>query len=96
MSRGGAIRKVQGDRLARSISPTNSIKDLQQQLQASMRRLEDLQAIADWGDELVSKVRRAHLRFEFIGLNPEEQDALEAEVDQFRQLCRCLGSASTT
>jgi hypothetical protein len=30
------------------------------------------------------------LRFEFCGLDPEEQEQLEAEAEAFKQVCRCL------
>jgi hypothetical protein len=54
------------------------------------QRIADLEAIADWRDELQSRIRRAHLRFEFVGLDAVEQDALEREVQQFDLVCREL------
>ena len=42
--------------------------------------LADLAAIADWRDDLLCRIRRARLRFESIGLDAEEQEALAAEV----------------
>jgi putative heme iron utilization protein len=58
------------------------------------QRIADLKVIADWQDELQSKIRRAILRFEFTGLDAEEQERLEAEVETFNQICRCLAGAS--
>ena len=54
------------------------------------RHIADLEAIADWRDELQSRIRRAHLRFEFVGLDADEQDALEREVQEFDLVCRGL------
>ncbi len=54
------------------------------------QHIADLEAIADWRDELKSKIRRAHLRFEFVGLDADEQDALEREVQEFDLVCRGL------
>ena len=46
-----------------------------------LRRLtRDLETIADWLEELRSRIDRAHLRFQVSGLEVEEQEALEAEV----------------
>ena len=55
--------------------------------------VDDLEVIADWRDELQSKICRAILRFEFTGLDAEEQERLEAEVETFNQICRCLAGA---
>jgi hypothetical protein len=55
--------------------------------------IEDLETIADWRDDLGSKVRRASLRFEFCGLDADEQGQLAAEVKTFNDVCRCLSSA---
>ena len=40
----------------------------------------DLKVVVDWRDELVCKLRRAALRFELCGLDPEEQEQLTQEV----------------
>jgi hypothetical protein len=65
-------------------------------LQIARKRLErltdDLEAIADWRDDLARRLRCAHLRFEFISLDPGEQEQLEAEVAAFRQVCRALSA----
>ena len=55
--------------------------------------LADLAVIADWRDDLLSRIRRAHLRFEFIGLDADEQEALAAEVATFKQVCIALAGA---
>lgn len=55
--------------------------------------LVDLAVIADWRDDLLSRIRRAHLRFEFIGLDADEQEALAAEVATFKQVCIALAGA---
>lgn len=54
------------------------------------QHIADLDAIADWRDELQSRIRRAHLRFEFVGLDADEQDALERDVQEFVLVCRGL------
>jgi hypothetical protein len=51
------------------------------------RLLTDLEAIADRRDHLISKIRWAHLRFELIGLDAAEQEALAAEVAAFKRVC---------
>jgi hypothetical protein len=58
------------------------------------QRIADLEVIADWRDELQSKIRRAILRFEFVGLDNEEQQELQAEVEFFKRTCRCLAGLS--
>ena len=54
------------------------------------RLTDDLEVAADWRDELSIKLRRAQLRFELIGLNDDERDALEAEVEECKEVLRCL------
>ena len=54
------------------------------------QHIADLEAIADWRDELQSRIRRTLFRFEFVGLDTDEQDALEREVQQFDLVCRGL------
>jgi hypothetical protein len=55
--------------------------------------LADLAVIADWRDDLLSRIRRAHLRFEFISLDADEQEALAAEVATFKQVCITLAAS---
>jgi len=59
------------------------------------RLTDDLEAIADWRDDLHSRIIRASLRFELVGLDEEEQDALAREVSAFAQVCRCMVSAAS-
>ena len=54
------------------------------------RLTDDLEAIADWQDDLRSRIARAMLRFDLIGLDPNEQEELEAEVQEFKSVCRGL------
>jgi hypothetical protein len=49
--------------------------------------LDQLELIADWKDDLRSRIDRARLRFELIGLGPDEQEQLEDEVQQFKRVC---------
>jgi hypothetical protein len=55
--------------------------------------LADLEAIADWKNELVARLRRAHLRFEFVGFDADEQEALAAEVATLKQVCIALAES---
>ena len=58
---------------------------------ADVDRLTDtLEIIADWQDDLRSRIARGTLRFELIGFDPEEQAALEAEAQEFKRVCRGL------
>jgi hypothetical protein len=54
------------------------------------RLTDDLEAIADWRDDLRSRIARATLRFDLIGLDSSEQQELEAEVQEFKRVCRGL------
>src|SRR5262245_31314499 len=55
------------------------------------RLTDDLAAIADWKDELQRKIRLAQLKFELIDcFDTDEQDAIEAEVHAFKQVCARL------
>jgi hypothetical protein len=54
------------------------------------RLTDDLKVIADWQDDLRSRIARATLRFDLIGLDPSEQEELEAEVQEFKRVCRGL------
>lgn len=53
----------------------------------------DLAVIADWRDDLLSRIRRADLRFEFIGLDADELEALAAEAATFKQVCVALAGS---
>ena len=51
----------------------------------------DLAAIADWKDELQRKILLAQLKFELVDcFDTEGQDALEAEVAAFKEVCARL------
>ena len=54
------------------------------------RHTDDLAIIAGWKDELIARIDRAQMRFELIGLDPEEQDLIADEVQTFKQLCLAL------
>jgi hypothetical protein len=56
----------------------------------------DLAAIADWKEELQRKIRLALLRFELVDcFDTETQEALEAEVRDFKEVCARLSEAMT-
>ena len=73
-----------------ALSPTAKLAIATQRLN---RLTDDLEAIADWRDELRSKLFLASLRFELVGLDEEEQDALTREVSAFLQVCSALSDA---
>ena len=52
--------------------------------------LDALETIADWNEDLQAKIRRALLRLELAGLEPELIDELVKEVGAFKKCCRCL------
>ena len=54
--------------------------------------INDLEVIADWRDELHSRIRRFSLRFEFVGLEAAEQQQLAAEVQCFNHVCRSFST----
>lgn len=54
------------------------------------RLTDDLEAIADWQDDLRSTIARALTRFELVGLSDAEWDTLIAEVEEFKRLCRAI------
>ena len=54
------------------------------------RLADDLEVVADWRDELSIKLRRAQLRFELLGLDTQEREALEAEVEECKEVLGCL------
>jgi hypothetical protein len=73
------------------------MRDIQSHLAQDQRvneqLLADLEAIADWRDDLRSRIRRAHLRFEFIGLDAQEQEALAVEVAAFKRVSTALADS---
>jgi hypothetical protein len=50
----------------------------------------DLEIIADWREDLASRLSRAWLRFDHCGISDEEVQALSDEVAYFARLCRSL------
>jgi hypothetical protein len=58
---------------------------------ADLENLTDaLETLADWRDELQSKIGRARLRLELVGLDAEQEDRLTDEVRQFTLVARSL------
>lgn len=54
------------------------------------RLTRDLEAIADWRDDLQSRLQRAHLKFETVSCSFEEQDGLQDEAEEFKAVCTAL------
>jgi hypothetical protein len=50
-----------------------------------------LEQMASWREDLTIRIRRATLKFELIGLDGAEQDALEREAAEFNRCCKVLG-----
>jgi hypothetical protein len=46
-------------------------------------RVEQVEIIADWREDLTRRARQAQLRFELIGLDSDEDERLKAEVSDF-------------
>jgi hypothetical protein len=60
------------------------------------RRIADLADIADWRDELQSKLHRAQLIFELVDCtHTDELGALAAKVEVFKQVCDGLAGVTT-
>ena len=55
------------------------------------QRIAALEIIADWRDELQSKIRRAILRFE--ASMPRSKRGWKLRVETFNQICHCLAGA---
>ena len=49
-----------------------------------------LAIIADWRVDLSTRLKRAQLRHDLIGLDPEEIAELGAEAREFSRLCKVL------
>jgi hypothetical protein len=54
--------------------------------------IDQLEVMADWRAELATKLKRAQLKGEVIGLDEREQCELEHEVHEFNLLCRELAN----
>jgi hypothetical protein len=52
--------------------------------------IERLELIADWRADLTTKIKRAQMRFELVGLDQDHTDQLGKEVAAFKKVCRCL------
>jgi hypothetical protein len=52
--------------------------------------LDALETIANWSVDLSHRLRRARLKFELIGLDDAEQEALAAEQEQFKRCSKAL------
>ena len=84
-------RGSRGDANACTDEVTAAERGSQIQSYDDLRRLtRDLETIADWLDDLRSRIDRAHLRFQVFGLDVAEQEALEAEVLKFKQVAAAL------
>jgi hypothetical protein len=77
-----------GDGAAVSSEDYHSFKPTEAKLQE--RHHEALVIMADWKDDILRKQRRMDLRAELVGIEPEEDEQLEAEVEQFKRCCRVL------
>ena len=51
---------------------------------------DSLAIVADWREDLSTRLERARLRHELIGLDPEEIISLGEESRDFSRLCRVL------
>ena len=69
---------------------SNEISKRQSDRQAFRHRVEALETIADWQDDLKARLDRAQLRFELIGFDIEEQRALYIEGQALKRVCRAL------
>ena len=52
--------------------------------------IDTLEIVADWREDLSTRLQRAQLRHELIGLDPEEIIALADEERDFERLCQVL------
>jgi hypothetical protein len=68
---------------------------LTEELVAATERAEDLLALSREHRRLQHRLRIAQLRFDLIGVDVDEQDALADEVALFRELCFGLAERST-
>lgn len=59
-----------------------------QAVRVNLPDLDQLEAIADWRDDLAARIRQAQLRFELIGLDGEDINALVQEASAFKRCCR--------
>jgi hypothetical protein len=74
----------------RSAQAPELLRHLEAARQHFDRQTVALEIIAHWRDSLRGRLACAELRFELIGLPTHEQQALVAEVHDFKRACRCL------
>jgi len=90
---GGARKEGWPRRPNRTISLDND-SHLVAQLETARanldRRTNELGRLCDWLDDLQPRQWRAEIQFELIGLDPDEQERLTAEVRSFCRVCRAL------
>ena len=56
---------------------------------------DDLERVVVWRDDLASRLWRAQVRFEYIGLDRDEQDRLTDEVHAFTAVCPSIADSVT-
>jgi hypothetical protein len=90
-------RRSGGETEAASIERYKAVTDIQSDSDQNKclddQLVADLAVIADWRDDLLSRIQRADLRFEFIGLDAGELEALAAETATFTQVCIALAGS---
>jgi hypothetical protein len=73
-------------------APSNPFHDLNQARVDLDRLTDQLEVLADWKDDFRKRKARAEFKFELIGLDPLEQDALTAEANELDRCFRILSS----
>jgi hypothetical protein len=56
----------------------------------SLPDIDTLEIVADWRVDLSTRLKRAQLRHELVGINPEEIAALGGEARDFSRLVKVL------
>ena len=87
-----AIPHSRMSRLTPGVGPGSTSKPSSVELE---RRIQDLETMAAWREELADRIRRTELCFEFVGLDPEDQDRLHHEVESFKCVCRLLAESGS-
>ena len=86
--RGGTINSTLSEAAPKAQHLLTELAAARQHLE---RRGEANIVIGEWRDELRRRIARTNLKAELIGITAEEHDAIVAEVDKFKRLCRALG-----
>ena len=86
--RGGTINSTLSEAATKAQHLLTELAAARQHLE---HRAEANIIIAEYRDELRRRIQRANLKAELIGITAEEHDAIVAEVDEFKRLCRALG-----